>query len=72
MLKWKKLAHSVTPADKISLYVPSIKIFSVFYLPKGVRSSAFISENVGRSVIVIITSFVHKTWIYIFPREGAQ
>ena len=31
MLKWKKLAHSVSPGDKISLYFPSIKIFAFFY-----------------------------------------
>ena len=34
MLKWKKLAHSVSPAHKIWLDFPSIKIFRVF-LPKG-------------------------------------
>ena len=26
----EKLAHSVSPADKISIYFPSIKIFPVF------------------------------------------
>ena len=30
MLKWKKFAHSVSPADKILLYFQSIKIFRVF------------------------------------------
>ena len=38
----------MSPADKISLFFPSIKIFRVF-LTKGGRSSAFISKNVGRS-----------------------
>ena len=42
----------MSPADKISLNFPSIKIFRVF-LPKGGRSSAFISENVGRSVLTL-------------------
>ena len=37
----RKKAHSVSPADKISLYFPSIKIFRVF-LPK-VGRSAFMS-----------------------------
>ena len=50
MLKWKKWSHSL--ADNISLYFPSIKILRIF-LPKGGRSSAFISENVGRSGLTV-------------------
>ena len=38
----------MSPADQISLYFPSITIFRFFW-PKGGRSSAFISLNVGRS-----------------------
>ena len=52
MSKRKKSAHSVSPADQISLYFPSLKIFCVFP-PKGGRS--VISQNVGRSVHVEIS-----------------
>ena len=45
----------MSPEDKTSLYFPSIKI-SRFFLPKGGRSSAFNSYNVGRSVFVIESS----------------
>ena len=38
MSKRKKLVHSVSPPDKISLYFPSLKIFRVF-LPKDGRTS---------------------------------
>ena len=37
-------------ADTISLYFPSIKIFRTF-LPKGGRSSAYISNHYGKSAI---------------------
>ena len=52
MSKLKK-AHSVSPADKKNRYIFRPLKSPAFFWPKGGRSSAFISSNVGRPDIDI-------------------